>query len=459
MQKLIAKYGLAAHLAILAVAPLFLFPFVPETTIATVLLWLSVPVAVWTVMEPSLREGEMPHDARARVVWEMLSDPVLWLSLALVIYTGVRALNTGIGIGYDAEAAKWVVLKAKIPFAPGSVGGSGYLPFASTVAIAVLLQGARHSLGRSARMATLLTASSLAGAAALLSLVFLGEGNEVVRAAMSCCYPLCSFVGMAFALHFFGGLVALVSAFERGWNLAMPVFALAIGGTAAGAFVFSPASVSFAVGVCGVALAAYAFLYTCRNLHATGEFKFLVVCGLAMALGGLIAVAFMPGTLLTDRVAPYLTFDFRPERLREIRSMLTGVAVKSWLAHIWVGTGVGSFPLDFRFAATPEDWSLLATRQIPMYNGWCLLLAERGLVGAVAVLLPSGFLFFTYFRRLAGGLGRVALPHPATLLGPLSAVLLALTGAYDCSVLRADVLMVAAAFLAISASSFLRKKR
>ena len=458
MQKLIAKYGLAAHLAILAVAPLVLFPFFAETTLATVLLWLSAPAAVWTVMEPSLREGEMLHDARDRVFWSMVMDPVLWLSLVLVVYTGFRALNTGIGIGYDAEAAKWIVRPAMIPLAPGSLGGSGYLPFASTVAIAVLLQGCRHSLGRSARMAMLLVSSSLAGAGAVIALVFLGSSNEVVKAGMACAYPMCSFVGLAFALHFFGGLVALVSAFERGWNLAMPFFALAVGGTAAGAFVFSPASVSFAIGVCAVALVAYAFLYTCRNLQATGEFKFLVVCGIALTLGGLMAVAFMPEKLLLERIAPYLDFEFRPERLREIRAMLTGVAVKSWLEHIWVGTGVGSFPLDFRFAATPENWSLLSSREVPMFNGWCLVLVERGIVGAVAVLLPFGFLAFTYFRRLVQGLGHFALPHPATLLAPLSAVLLGLTGAYDCSVLRADVMMAAAAFMAISASSFLRKK-
>ena len=459
MQKLIAKYGAAAHLALLAAAPLFLFPFSQADVIATALLWLSLPAAVWTFMEPSVLDGEMLHNARVRVIRAMTTDPLFWACLVLVAFAGIRALNSGIGLSYDAEKAVWFVSSARFPLFPGSVGFDGYLPFSTAVAATVLIQGCRHSLGRSARMAMLLVSSSLAGAAAVIALVFLGSSNEVVKAGMACAYPMCSFVGLAFALHFFGGLVALVSAFERGWNLTMPFFSLAVGGTAAGAFVFSPAPVSFAVGVCGVALVAYAFLYTCRNLRATGEFKFLVVCGIALTLGGLMAVAFMPEKLLQERLAPYLTFEFRPERLREIRALLTGVAIKSWLEHIWVGTGVGSFPLDFRFAATPENWSQLSSREVPMFNGWCLLLVERGIVGAVAVLLPFGFLAFTYFRRLVEGLGRLALPHPATFLAPLSAVLLGLTGAYDCSVLRADVMMAAVVFLAISASSFLRKKR
>ena len=68
MQKLIAKYGTAAHLALLAAAPLFLFPFLPDEAIATVLLFLSLPAAVWTLMEPSVLDGEKLHTARERAV-------------------------------------------------------------------------------------------------------------------------------------------------------------------------------------------------------------------------------------------------------------------------------------------------------------------------------------------------------------------------------------------------------
>ena len=51
VQKFIAKFGCAAHLAVLTVAPLFLFPFVGQETLAVALLWLSLPAALWTVLE------------------------------------------------------------------------------------------------------------------------------------------------------------------------------------------------------------------------------------------------------------------------------------------------------------------------------------------------------------------------------------------------------------------------
>ena len=127
MQKLIAKYGAAAHLAILAVAPLFLFPFVGDETIATVLLWLAVPSAVWMVLEPSTRWDEAPHEARFRVVREIVRDPLFWTMLLVLAFAGVRALNSGIGLAYDAESSKWYVSAASLPFFPGSVGGAGYL--------------------------------------------------------------------------------------------------------------------------------------------------------------------------------------------------------------------------------------------------------------------------------------------------------------------------------------------
>ena len=84
MQKLISKYGLAAHLALLAVAPLFLFPFLPGESVATVELWLSGFTLVWLLMEPSRRNEEMLHDARMRVAGDIARDPLFWALLGAV---------------------------------------------------------------------------------------------------------------------------------------------------------------------------------------------------------------------------------------------------------------------------------------------------------------------------------------------------------------------------------------
>ncbi len=74
VQLLIAKYGLAAHLAFLAVVPVLLFPFCNAWTVATVLLWLSLIAAIWALLEPSLRGGERMSEARRRVAKGMWRD-------------------------------------------------------------------------------------------------------------------------------------------------------------------------------------------------------------------------------------------------------------------------------------------------------------------------------------------------------------------------------------------------
>ena len=459
MQKLIAKYGVAAHLAILAVAPLFLFPFCEERTIATVLLWLAVPAQAWLLMEPSLRSGERLHDARGRMSRSLLTDPLLWAALVLVVFTGLRALNTGISLSYDAEAAKWVVNDARFPFFPASVGSTGYLPFAGTVAMTVLLEGCRHSLGRSARMAFLLLSSALAGLAALIAILSAGSGNLSVLKMMKASLTSYSFVGSVFALDFLAGLAALVAAFERKWRLVMPLFVLAIGGTAAGAFAFAPAYVSCVFAGAGILLLAYAFLYSARALPASGEFKMLVVCGIALTLGWLAAVSLLPEEVLATRLAAYRTLEFLDERFLSLRDIVSPVAFKAWTSHIWIGSGIGSFPLDFRFGATAAGWAQVPGGVAMVPNGWWQLLVERGVVGALALAIPFGFLLTTYFIRMVGGFCNPELPHPACWLAPLGLAALCVTGTYDCSFLRPDALMSAAALSVVAAQTFLKRKR
>ena len=94
MQKAIAKYGLAAHLALLSVAPLLLFPFCTAPDIATVVLWFSLVGAWWIVLEPSLRGGEMLHDARRRVWRSIARDPLFWVLVVFAALAGIRALKT-----------------------------------------------------------------------------------------------------------------------------------------------------------------------------------------------------------------------------------------------------------------------------------------------------------------------------------------------------------------------------
>ena len=457
MQKLIAKYGLAAHLALLAVAPLFLFPFCTDGSIAFVLIWLALPAALWTVLEPSIRGGERLHEARRRVARAIFRDPLCWASLVLVAFTGFRALNTGIMLSYDAETAAWFVSTPPFPILPGVVDASGDLPFAVSLACAVLMQACRHSLGRSARMAFLLVSSFLSGLASLIALGALYEKVPGVERLLSLAGEGgFSFLGFAFGLYLVGGLVALVAIFENRWRMSFLMLMPAIGGNAAGLFAFAPPYLSAALAVGGLVTLAYAFGYACKAYPASDGFKLMVIGGMALALGGLLVAAILPKTVLDERLAAFTRFDLFPEHFWESRAALSAVAFKSWVKHIWIGTGIASFPLDFRFAAHESDWALFPRGAVAPSNGWWLLLTERGLVGTVFFVLPFGFLLFTYFRRLIGGVRGWMLPHPAALVAPVTLSLFVAAGFVDCSLLRVEVVMAMCAFLAVSAASFQR---
>lgn len=454
VQRVIAKYGLAAHLALVAVAPLFLYPFCPERSVAFAVLWLALFGAVWAFLEPSLRPGEMLHDARARVASSVARDPVFWLSLVLVAYTGIRAFNDGIRMAYDAEKGVWKLAETLFPLYPGCVDGAGLLPFAATVALAVLLVAARHSLGRSARMAFFLVASAVAGLAAVVMLLAARQGQADCLRALKATGATASFAGVAFGFYFLAGILSLTTAFERSWNRVMLLFPLSIGGTALGAFAFAPPFVALAMGGAGVILLVLSFVFALKKLRRHADFKLLVVFALSLTVGGLLTVFLMPRAALDAHAEAFVQQDFFGGDIFALRQTLSELALRAWKTAPWIGTGLGTFGLDIRFQALPADWATIPRGQQTIPNGGWLLLTERGIVGCALFALPFGFLLFAYLRRLVLWVRGLSLPHPASFLAPLVFALLVADVLIDGSFLRADVLLVICAELAISAKSF-----
>lgn len=438
MQRFIAKYGLAVHLALLAVVPVFLLPFFSAGAVATALLWFSLAAAVWTVLEPSMRGGERLSDARRRVTGEIGRDPLTWLLLVVVVLSGFRALNTGIRLCYDAEAAVWRVLDPLFSVLPGAVDGSGYLPFATAVAFFVLSQACRHSLGRSARQMFILLSSVLAGLAAVIDLLVIREGD----------------FGFVFGLYLIGGVVSLVSILERDWNQALVPAVIAIGGTLVGVLVFTPPHLAAVLTAVGFLSLAYVLVASGQTFQPLGLFRIVLVGFSGFVVGGLLFAAVLSTDVLVARFAPFLDLKFVPERFFEIRGALSAIAFKSWISHLWIGTGLSTFPLDFRVNAQAADWLLLPRGATTVANGWWLLLAERGIVGFVLFILPFVFLLVTYVRRLVNGVEGWGLPHPTYLIAPIALGLFVADGFFDCSNLRTEVLLAAGSLVAVSAASF-----
>lgn len=309
-------------------------------------------------------------------------------------------------------------------------------------------------------MSFLLVSSALAGAAALTAVMLLTfQGHALLIEEASSLPKSHSSAGLAFGLYLMGGTIATVALFERKWNLLVPLAFLSVGGGAAGVFVFSPAYVSLVLGVAEILLFVCAFTHACRILEGSGKFKFMVIFGVSLVLGGLLVAMLLPQQAVEAKTAPFLTMTFLDDVFFDLRAAMSRIAFKSWIPHLWTGTGLDTFPLDFRFAAEEADLALVKGGVVAIANAWWLALAERGIVGFVFLLAPCGFLLATYVRRALGGIRARTFPDATGFLGPLLLVSVGVIGFVNCSPLRADALLASGALLAISAKGFRGAKR
>ena len=467
MHKAISKYGLAAHLALLAVAPLFLFPFCGDVWTARTVIWLSLIAACWMVLEPSRRADETLHDARFRVASSIALDPLFWFSIVLVVIAAVRWLNGGIGMVYDAEKSAWSLSEAHIPFLPGATDDSGYLPFAGVVGVAVLMQAGRHALGKSARVCFLFVVALLAGMAAVVAGLACVFENPVALRYAACSTVDATYPGVAFGLCFMGSMVAIAGAFERKWNRAMPLLALAVGGTAVGLYLFSSDIMIVVHAACAVVVALGALAYAHHRMGGLVVPKCLAFLLVAAIPPVLFVMGVVPESIKAQKLA--LLFGEEgarlfPDGFFELRSALSGIAEKTWKENPWLGTGFGTFGLDIRFNASEADWAVFASNQTGALNGWMQMLAERGIAGTVFFIAPLLFLVWTYVLRAFCAVADILSKsrrslgafvfHPACVLGPVAVVAVAVCGFFDHSFWRSETTMLVAAMLAMAGSAF-----
>ncbi|MBO7482853.1 MAG: hypothetical protein J6U17_03070 [Kiritimatiellae bacterium] len=464
MQRFLSKYGVAAHLALLAVSPLFLFPYLTAGSVATVVLWLSLFAAIWIVMEPSRRSGEMLHDARVRAAAGFIKDPILWGMLVVIVAVAVRWANSGIGLAYDAERSVWSISSPAAVFLPGCVDGAGYPPFATCVALTVLMLGCRHSLGKSARVSFLLTSSSLAGLAAIAAIVAVFFGHEGAVLAASCPTVTSSFAGACFGLYFLAGVASLSGLYECGWGSLLPLAMLAVGGSAAGLYFFAPAPVVLAFLAAGILTLAVTCAYSALRHDPKTAFKCVAAILIAAPIPVLCALALAPEGMNESRLA-FATDGMDAlfaSGFHEARAALSRMARGAFATHPWIGSGLGSFPLDIRFNATAADWAIIAQGQDNPLSGWWLLAAERGIFGAILLALPLVVLLSSIIRRLVVSLrARAAsgafLPSVGLALFALSVLVAEMF--FDGSALRPECLMAIGSFLALAALAFPSRKQ
>jgi hypothetical protein len=317
----------------------------------------------------------------------------------------------------------------------------------------VLVTGCRHALGRSARVAFFFSCTVFAGCAAVVAAAGCVFGHAGCLQATACALTTASFAGTAFGLHFLGGIVGLVGAYENKWGTSIFFYSFAVGGTAAGLYFFAPIQVTLLFLAAGLLTLAASLAYIAWFKGRNVAFKCVASLLLAALVPVLCAAGFAPAGLNESRLALFGDgWRFWPDGFGSARAVLSSIAAQAFRDHPWIGTGLGSFPLDIKFGATAADWQTLVPGQAAALNGWWQLLAERGIVGALFFALTLGFMATTFVRRLVA-CRNWSFFIPACVLGPVAVLAVAAEAIFDVSFLRAEALLALAAFAALAGSS------
>ena len=502
--RLITRYGLATHLALLASLPFVLFPFLSAEKLAQTVFCLSGLAGLWLLIEPSMRNGEHLSIARRRVIRAILHDVVFWFFLVVIVVVFVRYLNSDVVLKYvDGE---WRVNPPSMPSLPASVEKAGILPLAVVVAIAVLLQGIRHGIGLTGRISFGITASFVMG---IGGLVMVGLACVHVPAFMCAAKadflegPFWGpFIGPGFGVWLICALAFGAHAEARKWGASHIPFCVAVAGNASGLLFFSPPIVVTGFLVLALVVAVFCMLFIARSGSMGAVAKNLVLAVLGFATPFFFSSALLPdeieldvlngGTPLTEpsknifavKAGGFLAVDKDTAEAYGKRSAaLSGAAKLIWKKHPWFGAGTGAFGLHSPFLLTKaelrafqggkRDWrskvGLSPRSRDPncAFNSYWTFLAERGLLGLGLAAAAMGFLLVSYFIRLVGAVMFlrsqddadivVFASPPITWTIPFALFLFLAVAGFAPILSIPPMWLVAVAPLAVSAASFPKK--
>ena len=424
MLAFLSRRASAAHLALVAVAPLVLCEYPSVGSLLTVSGWLVFLAAIWAFMSPAAQEEESVHNALRRFLRGMLTDPFFWSGAVFAVYSATVALNTGVALAFDADALVWRLSSAAAPALPGGVGSAGVGFLSASLASLVLYSAVVHSLD--SRMATAFSVIALLMviAIAVFGLVCgRAPGRELSPAA----YGIWSLVALSTMLSAarshdrFPEMVSMLA-------FAVCLLTMASGGHPEELTVFAGAS---------AAIAAVSAFGCFRSLRLSGTLRSMSLLLLSVVTG---AAAFYGLSGDWDSLLPVWRSASDPT--------LDRLAVDAFMDHPWIGVGAGAFPLAAKLLATPADWPALGA--VPDFGGSALrtFVVERGMIGSALLLISAGALGYSWFRR-ARLRGRAFFNAAAPLL-PIAILAIAVLSVFGDSVLRADALVAFAALAALS---------
>ena len=408
-QRAVARYGLSLSLALLASVPFVVGLFSNTHAASVTALWLVLLSVEWFLVQPSLKSGEGFRDARARVVRDTIHDPLFWYMLAAVVFAGLRAVNGGIELAYDPESEVWSVSEPWTVGLPSSVEGVGFPFFALAASLLVLVVAVRHGLGKSARAMCLLLASLIAGGAGIAAAVAVCIGDETFMKLAGTGLFSPTWAGDAFCVWFVASSASLGQVEERGWKKAgLPAAFFAIAGTGAGTLFLCPSVVAAGAAIAAVVAAVLSINYAGFHAGLVAAARAVVVFSLAVSLPLVAFFSVVDKDLCKSKFEELLPSNAMTERQVTMRGALVRNALAMCKESPWLGKGIGAYEINAPFCAEKDDWTELPSKIKFVPNGYAQILAERGIVGCLFVILGLVLLVGTGITRFVMGFKAVA---------------------------------------------------
>ena len=400
IQKFFSKYGLPVHLAMLAALPLALTPFLSAAWLGTVILWLSAFAAVWLFLEPSILAGEHLSMARARVRTSILHDPVFYFFLLVIGGAAIRSLNTGVAMVYDPEQASWLIKPPPFPAFPASANSAGYLPWTVSIGLLLVVMGIRHAMGLGARLTFGIAGSLITGVGGIAATVCVCSGMGLLTEQATGGFDKGPFWSGIFGVWLILGIASGVVAEARKWKAARIPFCIAIAGNVSGLLFFSPPLVAAAWSFAAVLTIVWSLLYLGRagSMGAVARSLSLIVLGIALPI--FLLVSFAPESVAAAKAKGFDSTYVMTEAMRQNNEALSRIARQMWMAHPWSGVGLGAYSLHVPFLAEKADWAVMAAKPLYAQNSYWTLLAERGIIGCLFLVVGVGMMMWFYIIRL-----------------------------------------------------------
>ncbi len=384
MQKLLTKYGLVAHAALLVLFPVL---FITRTSVfnPSPLLWLSLVALELMVLLPSVRTGETLAGARQRVVRGLSRDPFLYIGLAIVGVVLIQWCNSGCKLVYLPDADVWQFSLppfAWLPFSVETRAAAGYVSvFSACIVLGLIL---RVAVSTGAKRLLLQALAEVSGGVAVYSVWQACQGVEpyAAKALAHGTAPMGTFFGFWLVLGI-GAFVDAVARYQRGM---LPLFVLGVVGNLLGMLFFASALALPVYGVMAALLFIYAIVYVGPHVAKHVQFKLFLVLLVTTACVVLFLVFILPGNPVMVKMKAAFPVTACWNTLSGIKSLRTTAALGIWQEHPWMGVGADGFRHFAGLAVAGKDWVMLKTDPDCVYNDCLQFLCEFGVLGTGLLL-------------------------------------------------------------------------